>query len=317
MESCKKKNLWVFVWTLACAAFWIALVCALACCSADSGGEEPAPLRVTFLDVGQGLAVLLECDGRYALYDTGPDSAGLVDTLAARGVDSLSWVLVSHGHRDHAGGFWEMGAAFAASRLWVGRLLVGPDTAAGVVPDSILRIARQFKISVDTLVRGDTVWLADGVVLESLWPVGYGRFGENRASVVLKVAVTGEGRTPFSVGDAVEGNGISERPSLLLTGDLDSVGENRLLELSPSLSADLLQVAHHGSAGSNTLRFLSQVSPQYAAIGVGKNNCYGHPKADVLQKLYYVIGDSAAVFRTDLHGSFSFEMRPGIGVVLP
>ena len=274
-------------------------------------------MRVTFLDVGQGLAVLLECDGRYALYDTGPDSAGLVDTLAARGVDSLSWVLVSHGHRDHAGGFMEMGSALAAHRLWVGRLLVGPDTATGVVPDSVLRIARQFKIPVDTLVRGDTVWLADGVVLESLWPVGYGRFGENRASVVLKVAVAGEGRIPFSVGDAVEGNGISERPSLLLTGDLDSVGENRLLELSPSLSADLLQVAHHGSAGSNTLCFLSQVSPQYAAIGVGKNNRYGHPKADVLQKLYYVTGDSAAVFRTDLHGSFSFEMRPGIGVVLP
>ena len=135
---------------------------------------------------------------------------------------------------------------------------------------------------------------------------------------MLKVAVTdGRKGSKFSVGDAVVGEGVSERPSLLLMGDLDSVGENRLLELSPNLSADLLQVAHHGSAGSNTLRFLSQVSPRYAAIGVGKNNRYGHPKADVLQKLYYVTGDSAAVFRTDLHGSFSFEMWPGIGVVLP
>lgn len=312
----KWTNGCIWVWVLLCAAMWFIAGLTIAGCSSGGGEREPGAVRVTFLDVGQGLAVLLECDGRYALYDTGPDSAGLVDLLAARGVDSLFWVLVSHGHRDHAGGFMEMGAAFKAGRLWVGRLLVGPDTATGVVPDSILHLARRFGIPVDTLVRGDTVWFADGVVLESLWPVGYGRFGENRASVVLKVAVTdGRKGSKFSVGDAVEGEGVSERPSLLLMGDLDSVGENRLLELSPNLSADLLQVAHHGSAGSNTLRFLSQVSPRYAAIGVGKNNRYGHPKADVLQKLYYVTGDSAAVFRTDLHGSFSFEMWPGIGVV--
>ena len=183
----------------------------------------------------------------------------------------------------------------------VSYLLVGPDTASGLVPDSVLRLARRFGIPVDTLFRGDTVWLADGLKLDVLWPPEYGRFGENGASVVMKVALEDD----------------SEKPSLLLTGDLESAGERRLLELSPSLSADLLQVPHHGSAGSSTLRFLSRVSPRYAVIGVGRNNRYGHPTAEVLQKLRYVTGDSAAVFRTDLHGTVSFGMWPGIGVVMP
>ena len=302
----KNTNLWIPVWILLCFLLWggaaaVAGVVLGGCAYSSDGEEDPEPVRVTVLDVGQGLAVLLERDGRYALYDSGPDSVGVVDSLLARGVDSLSWVLLSHGHRDHAGGFLEMGEALSTGHLHIGRLLVGPDTSSGLVPDSVLRLARLFAIPVDTLVRGDTVWLADGLKLDVLWPPEYGRFGENGASVVMKVSLE-------------DG---SERPSLLLTGDLDSAGEGRLLELSPSLSADLLQVAHHGSAGSNTLRFLSRVSPKYAVIGVGLNNRYGHPTAEVLQKLRYVTGDSAAVFRTDLHGTVSFEMWPGIGVVMP
>jgi Predicted hydrolase (metallo-beta-lactamase superfamily) len=166
------------------SAFFGAFCCRGA--SYDSGwGAEPEPLKITFLDVGQGLAVLLEHEGRYALYDSGPDSAGLVDTLAGRGVKSLDWVLVSHFHRDHGGGFMEMGAAIESERLKVGRLLVGLDTAVGFVSDSVYTVARRYKIPVDTLERGDTVYFAEGLRLECLWPVSYGRFGENRASVVL------------------------------------------------------------------------------------------------------------------------------------
>ena len=302
-------NRWIYMWVLLCAMLWSALLCVfggalLSGCSYDSGwGAEPEPLRVTFLDVGQGLAVLLEHDGHFALYDTGPDSAGLADTLASRGVKSLDWVLVSHFHRDHGGGFMEMDAAIESGRLKVGRLLVGLDTAVGFVSDSIFKVARRYKIPVDTLERGDTVYFAEGLRLECLWPVSYGRFGENRASVVLMGSMVGPQ--------------AGRESAILLTGDLDTVGENRLMELSRDLSADLLQVGHHGSAGSSGLQFLAQVAPKYAAIGVGKNNRYGHPKDEVVNKLYIVTGDSSAVYRTDLHGSFSFEMWPGVGLVVP
>ena len=235
-------NRWIYMWVLLCAILWSALLCVfggalLSGCSYDSGwGAEPEPLRVTFLDVGQGLAVLLEHDGHFALYDTGPDSAGLSDSLAGRGVKALDWVLVSHFHRDHGGGFMEMGAAIESGRLKVGRLLVGLDTAVGFVSDSMFKVARRYKIPVDTLERGDTVYFAEGLRLECLWPVSYGRFGENRASVVLMGSMVG--------------SQAGRESAILLTGDLDTAGENRLMELSHELSADLLQVGHHGSAGS-------------------------------------------------------------------
>ena len=303
MPVTRKSNRCIYLWILLCGVLWSALFgLLLSACTYDSGWSGgPEPVRVTFLDVGQGLAVLLENEGRFALYDTGPDSAGLMDTLMARGVKSLDWVLVSHFHRDHGGGFMEMGAALKSGKLQVGRLLVGRDTAVGFVSDSVYTVARRYKIPVDTLERGDTVYFAEGLRLECLWPVSYGRFGENRASVVLMVSMVG--------------SQAGRESAVLLTGDLDTAGENRLMELSRDLSADLLQVGHHGSAGSSGLQFLSRVAPRYAAIGVGKNNRYGHPKDEVVNKLRIVTGDSSAVYRTDLHGSFSFEMWPGVGLV--
>lgn len=300
MVSYRNANGWVFFWVLICGLAWsVALGILFSGCTYESpGSADPEPVQVTFLDVGQGLSVLLGVDGRFALYDTGPDSVGVVDSLLARGIDSLSWILLSHGHRDHVGGFLEMGVAVTAGRLHIGRLLVGPDTASTAISDSVLVLARHLGLRVDTLVRGDSLWLSEGLNLSVQWPPEYGRFGENRASVVMKVSLDQESEA-----------------SLLLTGDLDSVGERNLLDLSPNLSAELLQVGHHGSSGSSTLPFLSQVSPRFAAVSVGKGNRYGHPTAEVLRKLELVTGDSSAVFRTDLHGSIAFEMWPNVGVI--
>lgn len=324
----------------------------------EEGAPEPSPLRVTFLDVGQGLAVLLDCGGRFAMYDMGPDSAGVIDSLVTRGVDTLEWVVVSHNHRDHAGGFMELAGAARgdgcgsvagvgdAPRVYVRRLYVGPDTSGGFIRDSVLRVARGFGIPVDTLVRGMSLGLAacgavagigdagglpsgdgdslgqlsgdadaigqfsgdgegsrglssnigDAPRFDVLWPPDYVREGGNPASVVVRV----------EFGAA----------SLLLTGDLDSAGERRLLELSPTLSAGLLQVPHHGSAGSSSLRFISRVAPDYAVVSVGAGNAYGHPREEVVRKYAYVLGDTARFFRTDLQGSVGFEMWPDIGVVV-
>lgn len=282
-------------------------------CVIDEGEAEEVPLRVSFLDVGQGLAVLLDYGGRYAMYDTGPDSAGVMDSLVARGVDTLEWVVVGHNHRDHAGGFMELAGRGPSktARVAVKRLYVGPDTSGGFVRDSVLRVARRLGVPVDTLYRGDMCGPVSGSGGESgqisdagdaprfdvLWPPDYVREGGNPASVVLRV----------EFGAA----------SLLLTGDLDSAGERRLLELSPTLSAGLLQVPHHGSAGSSTLAFVARVAPDYAVVSVGAGNSYGHPREDVVRKYAYVLGDTARFFRTDLQGSVWFEMWPDIGVVRP
>ena len=298
------------LWLRRIAAF-LALCAVFSACMYAEEGSDHAGLRVSFLDVGQGLAVLLEEDGRYALFDTGPDSAGLVDTLAARGVRELEWVLVSHAHRDHGGGFMEFARAVESGALRVGRLYVGPDTYAGIVRDSVLRLASRLKVPVDTVARGDVLGMCgqDGAGggsgaaspgapvsrLDVLWPPKGDTLAENAASVVALLEYGGYG--------------------VLLTADLDSAGERRLLEYSPSLRAHILQVPHHGSAGSSTIGFLSQVAPQYAVVSVGAKNAYGHPAAPVMRKLLYVVGDSSAVYRTDQEGSVTFELLEGIGIV--
>ena len=299
------------LWLRRIAAF-LALCAVFSACMYAEEGSDHAGLRVSFLDVGQGLAVLLEEGGRYALYDTGPDSAGLVDTLAARGVRELEWVLVSHAHRDHGGGFMEFARAVESGALRVGRLYVGPDTYAGIVRDSVLRLASRLKVPVDTVARGDVLGMCgqDGAGggsgsaalagapvsrLDVLWPPKGDTLAENAASVVVLLEYGGYG--------------------VLLTADLDSAGERRLLEYSPSLRAHILQVPHHGSAGSSTIGFLSQVAPRYAVVSVGAKNAYGHPAAPVMRKLLYVVGDSSAVYRTDQEGSVTFELLEGVGIV--
>ncbi|SIO40791.1 ComEC/Rec2 family competence protein [Fibrobacter sp. UWB11] len=284
------------------------------CMYVSESAERESTLNVTAIDVGQGLAVLLEWDGRYAMYDFGPDSVGVVDSLVARGVDTLDWVVLSHFHRDHIGGFMEL----PGRGVFVRRLYVGADTSCGFFCDSVLRVARSMGSLIDTLLRGESVSFGEGVNgltvggnvvagaecaldecprFDVLWPTRYTRVGENRASMVL-LGRLGVGK-------------------LLLTGDLDSVGERQLLEMNPTLSAELLQVGHHGSAGSNTLEFLSRVSPEYAFVSVGAGNRYGHPVPSVVRKLNLVLGDSARLYRTDLQGSIRFELSPSMGVFVP
>lgn len=294
---------------------WVVVIAlALWGCQYVSGGEsEEAVGRVTFLDVGQGLAVLLEYQGRYGMYDVGPDSAGLMDTLRNRGIDSLDWVVVSHNHRDHFGGLLEILPAVS-----IARLMVGPDTSGGFLMDSVLRSARRHGVPVDTISRGDRVVLgpvrgasmetAPGLELGCIWPPSYIPVGENGASTVMQVHLAGD------AGGAFEGVGAGR---ILLTGDLDSLGEARLLEMGADLSAEVLQVGHHGSSHSSTLKFLNRVSPGVAVISVGAGNGYGHPREDVLRKLLYVIEGVAEgrIFRTDLHGSVTFTLVPHVGVV--
>lgn len=272
----------------------------LVACNYVSGDyvEPNSPLRLTALDVGQGLAILLEYKGRFAMYDVGPDSIGILDSLKARNVNSLEWVVLSHNHRDHVGGFFEL-----TEEIPIKHLFVSPDTAGEIFRDSVLQLAWLKSIEVDTLWRGEALSLAGpgDVGRETprwnvLWPSDYMKVGDNEASIVLELS--------FGVG------------SCLLVGDLDSVGERRLLELSPDLSVDLLQVGHHGSSGSSSLRFLSTISPNMALISVGKKNGYGHPKGSVLKKLSLVMGDSSKVYRTDRLGSLDFYLYENLGVLV-
>lgn len=255
--------------------------------SSEAGAAEKVTIR--FLDVGQGLAVLLESRGKFALYDTGPDSSDFAETLGAFGVDSLEWLVLGNFNREHAGGFTEFGAQSPKIK----QLYVAPDTAAGDVRAAVTEVAEGLGLKADTLRRGDSLKFA-GLSFTSLWPPTLGSYGGNSASVVLNAKVGDE--------------------SLLLTGDIEAAEEAEILSLGSTFGGSLLQVANHGSSGSSSLSFLEVAAPSYAAIGVGEGNPGGLPEAQTLAKLYLVTGDSTSVFRTDQDGTICFEWQLGTGI---
>lgn len=98
--------------------------------------------------------------------------------------------------------------------------------------------------------------------------------------------------------------------SMLFTGDIEEIAETEILNYYQSktelLNSDILKVAHHGSKSSSTKQFLNIVNPRIAVIGVGKNNKFGHPNKQVLDRIREL---NASIFRTDLNGEITIEVN--------
>lgn len=139
---------------------------------------------------------------------------------------------------------------------------------------------------------GDVIKLGENEWLEILWPMTYDADAEdeNLNSLIF----------------LVHQNGVKT----LITGDITAEGEAMLLEQyrgTDKLAADILKIAHHGSAYSTSDAFLEAVNPQVAVISVGQNN-YGHPSEIVIEKLEK---NGIMVFRTDLDGAVGIINRKG------
>jgi competence protein ComEC len=94
----------------------------------------------------------------------------------------------------------------------------------------------------------------------------------------------------------------------ILSGDIEALAENDLVASDRNLAADVLKVPHHGSRTSTTAAFLSRVSPRVGLIGVGRRNRFGHPAADVVERL---ASAGVRTFRTDRDGEIAFVFAGG------
>ena len=205
---------------------------------------------VTVLDVGHGLAVIVETASRRLLYDAGPSFPSGFDTgadvvvpaLRARGRGTLDLLIVSHADNDHAGGAAAVLAAFPRADV-----LKGPDVEA---PPG------------RTCMAGFR-WEWDGVELEVLHPRADFRPLGNDSSCVLKIATAGG--------------------SLLLLGDVERLGEREVAR-HPRVAADVVVVAHHGSATSSTLPLVAATRARYALVSAGFANRWGFPKPVVVER---------------------------------
>lgn len=253
------------------------------------GGGPPDRLRVTFIDVGQGDAALLQFPGgRTMLVDGGPRSrafdAGarrVVPLLRHLGVDRLDVLALSHPHGDHLGG---LPAVLKA--VDVGLIAEGSGRASGSLYAEFEREAESRGIPRIRYAAGDTVGGGLPARVYVLSPPREAEFGDlNNASIVLKVLYGGT--------------------SLLLTGDAEEEAEADLAgRYGPFLDADVLKTGHHGSSTSTTEPFLALVDPERAVISAGEGNRFGHPSPQVVGRLGRL---GSAVERTDLSGAVILE----------
>ena len=222
--------------------------------------------RVVVLDVGHGLAVLVETRSARLLFDAGPTARSGFDSgeeivlpaLAASGRRGLDRLIVSHADNDHSGGAAAVIAAFPNVDV-----LKGPDVAA--LPGR-------------PCARGER-WEWDGVRFAILHPdEGFAARG-NDSSCVL----------------AVEAGSSS----LLVTGDIERRGESAVV--TQPIAADVVVVPHHGSATSSSPSFVAAVGATHAIVSAGYANRWGFPRPEVRERWQQsgaavtVTGDSGAV----------------------
>jgi competence protein ComEC len=246
-----------------------------------------ADLTVHFIDVGQGDAVLIECDDydQWALIDAGDrfkdPVAKLRSYLESQDVGTIHLLVATHPHADHIGGMSMVLQEFTV-------LLVADSGYEAT--SALWRDYKEFLMTTPIPVifprRGDVIQLGnlELYVLHPSDPVD--RYANtNNSSVVIRL----------EYGDV----------SFLFTGDVEAEGESEMLsELGNSaselLDVDILKVAHHGSRTSSSEAFLSVVTPEVAVISVGEGNRYGLPDEEVLHALAEV---GAEVYRTDYDGT--------------
>nr|WP_277623989.1 DNA internalization-related competence protein ComEC/Rec2 [Undibacterium sp. TS12] len=253
------------LWLLAPKAWpmrWLGLICCLPLVFQRPQHPDDGDLQITALDVGQGMALLLETRHHRLLYDTGPglgfesDSGSrvILPYLHARGINELDTMVVSHNDNDHSGG-----AVTILKHLPV-------DTVS-----SSLNLASPIVLAAKKHRRCEAgqQWVWDGVSFEMLQPVSVSyestKWKPNARSCVLKVS--------------------TRRFSVLLAGDIEAIQEDELVNSIPQkLKADILLAPHHGSGTSSTTAFLKTVQPSIAIFQVGYLNRYHHPKPEVFQR---------------------------------
>lgn len=247
--------------------------------AAQTGGA----LTVSVLDVGQGLSVALTSGGRTALVDCGGTGSADPGDVAADyvqdlGLSRIDLVVLTHYHQDHAGGVPEL-----LNRLDVG-LLVLPDVEA----DDPLRAeitALAAEQGVETLFVSENTGVALGEAALTIYgPLGTGGGNEEGLSVLC---TAGE----FDA---------------LITGDMNSAVEHRLVKYGNLPDIELLVAGHHGSKYSTSEELLLETRPETAVISTGYNT-YGHPAPETLERLAAAGCD---IYRTDWSGTVTVTAQP-------
>ncbi len=240
--------------------------------------EFTQPLKVHFLDVGQGDSIFIELPNKEAmLIDAGNnvDGNSIVSYIKNNGYNSLNYLIATHPHADHIGGM-----ATVVQSLDINNIYMPRATTTTKTYETLLTTIQSKGLKIKTAKAGVSIINVDNLNIEILAPNSESYQDLNDYSAVIKLTYKDN--------------------SFLLTGDAETASEN---EITANVKADVLKVGHHGSNSSTSNSFLSKVSPNHAVISVGKGNSYGHPTQGTLTKLNNA---GINIYRTDEVGTIVF-----------
>lgn len=251
----------------------------------------PGELEIFFIDVGQGDSMLvitpqkktLLVDGggsKSTSFDVGEQT--LLPYLLNKGITTIDYMMPSHFDEDHS-----LGCAKIIENLTVSNLVLTKQLEENDIYKHIVSIAKQKKINLIYVKAGDVITV-NGVKIKILHPQEklIAENSINNNSIVFKLEY--------------------KSFSILFTGDIENIAEEVILSKNINLKADILKVAHHGSKTSSSQRFIEAVSPKIALIGVGKNNMFGHPNREVIERLQSY---GTKIYRTDECGEISIMVN--------
>ena len=251
-------------------------------------GPTDDNLHVSFLDVGQGDAILIQKGSNQVLIDGGPSPETLNLRLGEKMAfwdRTIELVILTHPSSDHITGLVDVLDKYRVERVAFPEM----ECDGSGIYDQWLQILDDKKCPCTLVNKEQSIYMGEHVLLEVLNP----------------------GEAPLTgTSSDIDNNGLVLRLSLgdisfLFTADIMWETELELIYSRAKLDSNVLKVAHHGSDTSTTERFLKVASPDVAVISVGDDNEYGHPDGTVLDRLIKEVG-AGNIYRTDKYGTVEF-----------
>jgi competence protein ComEC len=243
-----------------------------------NGIENDGRLVVHFIDVGQADCILIQLpDGKVSLIDGGNrgDAENVVSYIEKLGIKKIDYLLATHPHEDHIGGL-----PGVIKQFDIGKIYMPKVSANTMIFETLLTEIEKKNLKITSGKAGINIIDTDEINFFLIAPNSEKYDETNNYSLVARLDYRNN--------------------SFLFMGDAEKESEKEIIMEGYNIDVDVLKVGHHGGASSTSQIFLENVSPFYAVISVDKNNNYGHPHKETLERLSKM---KVEVLRTDEMGT--------------
>ena len=245
---------------------------------------------ITFINVGQGDGILIHGDnGTKVMVDGGSTSEKqvakncIVPYLKAEGIGTIDYSIITHTDKDHISGILEILENNNSNRIRIKNLVMPDINMKDDTYNELIEKAKLKKINVLYIKKGDTLSLGK-TIIKCIYP---------------ETTTTASDKNDYCTVLSVK----NKTSKILLTGDISKEIEEKIKD-DIEENYTVLKVAHHGSNYSSSEKFLKKVNPKYSIISVGKNNSYGHPGNETMERLRKQGG---VIYRTDEKGGITIR----------